>query len=70
MHRRVHRLCTSVIQQGSIASIDTGRNRQETRDVTVFAPRDAITEPDWQACITLIIRVERHVHTLSLKTGL
>ena len=36
----------------------------------MFDPGDAITDPDWRACIKAIIRVEHHVMTRSAKTGL
>jgi len=70
LHRQVHRLCASVLPQDYATSKDTGRNRQETRTIAVFDPANAITDPDWHACISSIIRVERQVHTRNAKTGL
>jgi len=70
LHRQVHRLCASAMPQDHVTSSNTGRNREETRTVAVFDPANAITDPDWHACIAAIIRVERRVHTRNAKTGL
>ncbi len=70
LHRQVDRLCTSTAPLDRASSTDTGRNRQETRNIAVFDPGDAIADPDWRACIAAIISVERHVMTRNAKTGL
>jgi len=36
----------------------------------VFDPEDAITDPEWRACIAAVIQAERRVHTRDAKTGL
>lgn len=51
-------------------SHDTGRNRDERRTVSVFAPAKALVNTDWQPHVAAIIRVEREVFTRSSKTGL
>lgn len=56
--------------QGHVTSKASSRNREETRTAAVFDPANAVTDPDWHACIATIIRVERRVHTRNVKTGL
>jgi hypothetical protein len=55
---------------GAARSQDKGRNRDETRIVTVFDPSDKLAGTDWHSHVGTIIRVERHVFTRSSKTGL
>jgi predicted transposase YbfD/YdcC len=47
-----------------------GRNRDESRTVTVFDPAASLENTDWQDHVSAIVRVERLVHTRSAKTGL
>ena len=70
LHRQAQRICADTTPQDHASSHTTGRNRHETRTIAVFGPKDAITDPDWRACIAAIIQVERRVHTRDAKTGL
>lgn len=54
----------------SAQSRDHGRNRDETRIVTVFGPADALAGTDWHPHIAAIIQVERSVATRNPSTGL
>jgi hypothetical protein len=51
-------------------SDDKGRNRHESRTVTVFDPANKLDKTGWQDHVDTIIRVERVVYTRSAKTGL
>ncbi len=51
-------------------SRDTGRNRDETRTVSVFDPADKLADTDWRSHVAAIIRVERDVFTRNAGTGL
>ena len=55
---------------GAAHSHDIGRNRDESRTVTVLAPVDRLADTDWHRHVAAIIRVEREVFTRSSKTGL
>ncbi len=51
-------------------SRDKGRNRDESRTVTVFDAADRLANTDWQDHVATIIRVERQVYTRNTATGL
>jgi predicted transposase YbfD/YdcC len=51
-------------------SEDKGRNRHESRTVTVFDPAKTLANTDWHDHVDTIIRVERVVYTRNAKTGL
>ena len=55
---------------GTARSHDKGRNRDESRVVTVFDPADKLAGTDWHSHIAAVIRVERDVYTRNSKTGL
>lgn len=55
---------------GSAHSHDKGRNRDESRTVTVFDPAGQMADTDWHPHVATIIRVERKVFTRITKTGL
>jgi predicted transposase YbfD/YdcC len=49
---------------------DKGRNRDESRTVTVFGPAGQLTDTDWHCHVAAIIRVERSVFTRNAATGM
>ncbi len=55
---------------GAWESENKGRNRHETRTVTVFDPAKALAKTDWNDHVETIIRVEHVVYTRTAKTGL
>jgi hypothetical protein len=55
---------------GSAQSRDHGRNRDESRSVTVFDPKGKLADTDWHSHVAAIIRVERDVFTRNSKTGM
>ena len=55
---------------GSAHSHDRGRNRDESRTVTIFDPADKLAGTDWHPHVAAIIRVERNVFTRNAATGL
>ena len=54
----------------SACSRDHGRNRDESRTVSVFDPADTLADTDWHSHVAAVIRVERDVFTRDAKTGL
>jgi len=70
LHRQARRICANTTPQDHAISHNIGRNRDETRTVDVFDPKDAITDPEWRACIAAVIKVERRVYIRDAKTGL
>ncbi len=54
----------------SAHSHECGRNRNESRTVTVFDPAGKLSGTDWHSYVAAIIRVERNVFTRSATTGL
>ena len=54
----------------SANSRERGRNRDESRTVTVFDPAGKLASTDWHPYVAAIIRVERNVFTRSTATGL
>jgi predicted transposase YbfD/YdcC len=51
-------------------SHDKGRNRDESRIVSVFKPADKLAGSEWHPFVASIIRVERKVLIRNAKTGL
>jgi predicted transposase YbfD/YdcC len=70
LHQAIAGVAATAAPSDSAHSHDTGRNRDERRTVSVFAPAKALAKTDWQPHVAAIIRVEREVFTRSSKTGL
>jgi predicted transposase YbfD/YdcC len=70
LHKRIQDLSNTTAPLGSAHSRDHGRNRDESRTVSVFDPADTLADADWHPHIAAIIRVEREVFTRDAKTGL
>jgi predicted transposase YbfD/YdcC len=70
LHERIQDLSNTTAPLGSAHSRDHGRNRDESRTVSVFDPADTLADTDWHPHIAAIIRVEREVFTRDPKTGL
>jgi predicted transposase YbfD/YdcC len=70
LHRAIAEVAATAAPRDSAPSRDIGRNRDERRSVSVFAPAQALARTDWQPHVAAIIRVEREVFTRSSKTGL
>ncbi|WP_407921942.1 ISAs1 family transposase [Acidiphilium multivorum] len=49
---------------------DRGRNRDETRTVSVFDPASALAGTEWHPLVAAIIQVERAIATRNPETGL
>ncbi len=50
-------------------SRDIGRNRDERRTVSVFAPAPTLAKTDWRPYVAAITQVQREVFTRGSKTG-
>jgi predicted transposase YbfD/YdcC len=70
LHQAIAEVAATAAPSDAAQSHDTGRNRDERRTVSVFAPAQALANTDWQPHVAAIIRVEREVFTRSSKTGL
>ena len=70
LHQQIKDITTTKPPLGSVQSRDNGRNRHESRTVTVFDPADSLANTDWHSHVAAIIRVEREVFTRNAKTGL
>lgn len=70
LHQQIEEIAATAAPLGSAQSHDKGRNRDESRTVTVFDPQGKLADTDWHPHVASIIRVEREVFTRSSKTGL
>ena len=70
LHHQIQQISATTAPLGSAHSHDKGRNRNESRTVTVFDPAGKLADTDWHPHIAAIIRVERNVFTRSAATGL
>lgn len=70
LHQQIQQISATTAPLGSDNSHDKGRNRDESRTVTVFDPAGKLADTDWHPHIAAIIRVERNVFTRSAATGL
>jgi len=70
LHQRIQDLANTAAPLSSACSRDRGRNRDESRTVSVFDPADTLADTDWHRHIAAVIRVERDVFTRDAKTGL
>jgi len=70
LHQAIAERTATATPSDSTQSHETGRNRDERRTVSVFAPAQALANTDWQPHVAAIIRIEREVFTRSSKTGL
>jgi predicted transposase YbfD/YdcC len=70
LHQQIRELSATTTPLESVHSRDKGRNRDESRTVSVFDPADKLADTEWHAHVAAIIRVERDVFTRITKTGL
>ena len=70
MHQQIQDIAATEAPLGSAHSRDKGRNRDETRTVSVFDPADKLADTDWHSHVAAVIRVERDVFTRDARTGL
>ncbi len=70
LRQRIQEIAATTAPLRSAHSHDAGRNRDETRTVTVFHPTDKLADTDWHPHVAAIIRVERQVFAHNAKTGL
>ena len=70
LHQASAEVAATTTPLETVQSHDIGRNRDERRTVSVFAPAQALANTNWQPHVAAIIRVEREVFTRSSKTGL
>jgi hypothetical protein len=70
LHQQIKDIATTKAPVGSVHSRDNGRNRHESRTVSVFDPADRLADTDWHPHVAAVIRVEREVFTRNAKTGL
>jgi predicted transposase YbfD/YdcC len=70
LHQQAQDICTTAVPLSQTSSHDKGRNRDETRVVTVFDPADTLAGSEWHPHVATIIRVERNVLSRRSKTGL
>jgi predicted transposase YbfD/YdcC len=64
------RIAADARPSGVDHSHDIGRNRDETRIVSIYQPADLIADADWKSHVRAIIKVDRRVFTRSARTGL
>jgi hypothetical protein len=70
LRQRIQEISATAAPLGSVRSRDKGRNRDESRTVTVFDPAGKLADTDWHPHVAAIIRVEREVFTRNARTGL
>ena len=70
LHQQIQDISTTKAPLESVHSRDKGRNRDESRTVTVFDPAGKLADTDWHPHVAAIIRVEREVFTRNAGTGL
>jgi len=70
LHQASAEVAATTTPLETVQSHDIGRNRDERRTVSVFAPAQALANTDWQPHVAAIIRVEREVFTRGSKSGL
>lgn len=70
LHQASAEVAATTTPLETVQSHDIGRNRDERRTVSVFAPAQALASTDWQPHVAAIIRVEREVFTRGSKSGL
>jgi hypothetical protein len=70
LHQQIQEISATTAPLRSVHSRERGRNRDESRTVTVFDPTDKLADIDWHPHVAAIIRVERGVFTRNAKTGL
>ena len=70
LHQRIQDLANTAAPLSSACSRDHGRNRDESRTVSVFDPAGTLADTDWHSHVAAVIRVERDVFTRDAKTGL
>lgn len=70
LRQRIQEISATAAPLGSVRSRDKGRNRDESRAVTVFEPAGKLADTDWHPHVAAIIRVEREVFTRNAGTGL
>jgi predicted transposase YbfD/YdcC len=70
LRQQIQGLTATAVPLTSAHSHDRGRNRDESRTVTVFDPAGKLAGSDWDPHVAAVIRVERNVFTRSAKTGL
>ena len=68
--QQIEKVAATTLPGATVESHDKGRNRDERRTVSTFAPRDALTSTEWQDHVKTIIRVERRVLTRNPRNGL
>jgi hypothetical protein len=59
LHQKVADISATAVPIDAVDSHDEGRNRDESRTVTVFDPGDTLIGTDWHSHVAAIIRVER-----------
>jgi Transposase DDE domain len=70
LHQKIQEISAATAPLGSARSHDKGRNRDETRTVSVFDPAGKLADNDWHPNVAAIIRGERNVFTRNAGTGL
>lgn len=70
LRQRIQEISDTTAPLSSVRSHDNGRNRDESRTVTIFDPTDKLADTDWLPHVAAIIRVERQVFTRNAATGM
>ncbi len=70
LRQRIQEISDTTAPLSSVRSHDNGRNRDESRTVTIFDPADKLADTDWLPHVAAIIRVERQVFTRNAATGM
>ena len=70
LHQQIEQIAATTAPIAAAHSHDNGRNRDESRTVSVFDPADKFVDSDWHPHVAAVICVEREVFTRNSKTGL
>lgn len=70
LHDEIEKIATDAPPDETNQSKDKGRNRSETRTVSVFRPAEGAIGAEWKPHVKTVIRVERETFTRNTKTGL
>jgi hypothetical protein len=66
--KKVEAVCRDAASLSSAETIDVGRNRHETRTVSVFDASPAVVKTEWQPHVSHIIKVERFTPVFNART--
>jgi len=66
--KKVEAACRGAVPLSCAETIDVGRNRHETRTVSVFDASPAVVKTEWEPYVSCIIKVERFTPVFNTRT--